>query len=97
MSTPESYVKVTPGGGSVHVGAQAVSRFQLIAVKGGLRSLIQFGRPVNTAYTAKNLLALTSRITGKTYKGRDKLALAMADVEAEIAKTEIGLPLIVEA
>lgn len=88
-------ITLTQGGGSIHTGL-AVNRVQALAVKHGLKALKISGKPLNRAYTAKNLLAMVAGWTGKTYKGAAKLDAAIADVEAIIAEMETKIEVVDE-
>lgn len=49
---------------------ETISRYQALVVKQGLKAL-KIGMRLNRAYTPKNLMAMTTQITGRTFKARD--------------------------
>lgn len=85
-------IHISETGAVTHTGA-AITRYQMICVKLGLNSL-KGGMKLNRGYTQKNLLAMVSGWTGKTYKGAAKLDAALSDVEALIAATEAKIELV---
>lgn len=85
-------VHISEHGAVTHTGA-AITRYQMVCVKHGLKAL-KVGLKLNRAYTAKNLLAMVSGWTGKTYKGAAKLDAALTDVEALIAATEAKIEVV---
>lgn len=56
---------------------EAVSRYQLLVVKQGLKAC-QKGFRLNTAYTPKNLRMITERATGRKFKARDYAGMIAA-------------------
>lgn len=49
---------------------EGIQAYQMIAVKHGLKAC-KIGMRLNTAYTPKNLRAMTEKFTGKKFKARD--------------------------
>lgn len=55
-----------------------IDRYTAAVVAQGLEFYAKHGRPLNRAYTPKNLMAMAVRITGRDFKKRDYIGAAHA-------------------
>ena len=94
MTTPNDHSSVSVGAGGVSFnGPDAVRLFQAMSLRSGLRLYANTGMKPNSAWTPKNMMALASSITGKTYKAR-AYKEAVADLDAWIATMKAALPVV---
>jgi hypothetical protein len=74
----------TPGG--IVATGEGITVYQALVVKQGLKA-IKVGMRLNRSYTPKNLMAMTTKITGKKFKARDYDG-AIAAIEAWIGERQ---------
>lgn len=68
MSKPENYRTARDGKVTGYVGPIAVSLFQAIVIKNGIKLYADTGLKPNRAYTPSAMLRTAGAITGKTFK-----------------------------
>lgn len=67
----------------------AIVRYQMLAVKHGLKAVIG-GYRVNRAYTPRNLRLMTENYTGKKFRARDYAGMIKAIEEKMAADLKEG-------
>jgi len=73
------------------VGPAAISTFQAITLKSGIKLYAKTGMKPNKAWTPTAMLRTAGNITGKTYK-RGQYDLAVKDLEAWIEENGTAQP-----
>ena len=81
--TTENKVTVSEGG-TMFAGPVAVDLYRAMMVKTALRLYVRTKLCMIRGVTGPKMVSIVSEYTGKVYKGKERYAVALADLEAYV-------------